>query len=124
MDEDDAQWKEDFKVRFSSDFDRLVAFATNVSEMNKSRDPSPKRELEQPFHNDYHHRASGEYHHQHHQHHHNHHHHRTHIKKDESRKMKSEKSHERDYPADLTHSERRIRMMMEEQSRGNKQHYD
>lgn len=105
MDEDDAQWKEDFKVRFSSDFDRLVAFAT---EMNKSRDPSPKREAEQSsyHHNEYHqhHRTS------------------THIKKDESRKMKSEKNHERDYPADLSHSDRRIRMMMEEQSRG--KHYD
>lgn len=38
-DMDDVQ--EDYKVRVSSDFDRLVAFAT---EMNKSRDTSPKRE--------------------------------------------------------------------------------
>lgn len=100
MDEDETQWKEDFKSRFSSDFDRLVAFAT---EMNKSRDSSPKREIE-TYHNDYHHHRTS-----------------SHIKKDElHRKMKNEKSHERDYPADL--SDRRIRMMMEEQSRG--KHYD
>lgn len=105
MDDDDSQWKDDFKVRFSSDFDRLVAFAT---EMNKPREPSPKREIEpmqmSGYHNDY----------------------RPHIKKDESRKMKSEKSHgHEDYPADLTPSKRLIRMMMEEQQqhRGGK-HYD
>lgn len=102
MDEDESQWKDDFKVRFSSDFDRLVAFAT---EMNKPRDASPKREIEPPqmsSYNDY----------------------RPHIKKDESRKMKSEKSHSlEDYPADLAPSKRLIRMMMEEQHRGGK-HYD
>lgn len=85
IDEDDVQWQEEFKVRVSSDFDRLVAFAT---EMNKTRpDVSPKRESEAYV---------GDY--------------RSHIKKDESRKMKNEKVLE-PYP------ERRIRMMMEEQSR-------
>lgn len=59
--EDDVQWQEDYKVRVSSDFDRLVAFAT---EMNKSRDTSPKRESGPP---DY-----------------------RHMKKDETRKMKNE----------------------------------
>jgi hypothetical protein len=40
-DDMDDDMQEDYKVRVSSDFDRLVAFAT---EMNKSRDASPKRE--------------------------------------------------------------------------------
>ena len=91
MDEDDVQWKEEFKVRVSSDFDRLVAFAT---EMNKTREPSPGPPPQMSGYGDY----------------------RQHMK-DESRKMKSEKSH--DYPADLS-NERRLRMMMEEQSRKNK----
>lgn len=60
--DDDIQWQEDYKVRVSSDFDRLVAFAT---EMNKSRDTSPKREITGPA--DY-----------------------RHMKKDEQRKMKNE----------------------------------
>lgn len=89
MDDDDIQWQEEFKVRVSSDFDRLVAFAT---EMNKTRDTSPKREIDsgppQMGYCDY----------------------RSQFTKDE-RKMKSEKPH--DYPADLS-SERRIRMMMED----------
>lgn len=93
MDDDDMY---EFKNRVSSGFDRLVAFAT---EMNKSRDASPKRELEQAppqmMYGDYMH----------------------HMKKDESRKMKSDKP--RDFPADLS-NERRIRMMMEEQSRKSK----
>lgn len=87
MDDDDVQWKEEFKVRVSSDFDRLVAFAT---EMNKTREPSPGPQM-----------AYGDYRHM----------------KDESRKMKNEKPH--DYPADLS-NDRRLRMMMEEQSRKNK----
>lgn len=97
MDDDDIQWQEEFKVRVSSDFDRLVAFAT---EMNKTREASPKREMEQaPPQMSY-----GDY--------------RPHMKKDEPRKMKSEKVHE--YPADLS-NERRIRMMrMEEQNRKSK----
>lgn len=96
MDDDDVQWQEEFKVRVSSDFDRLVAFAT---EMNKTRETSPKREMDtgppQMGYGDY----------------------RTHMKKDDSRKMKNEKSH--DYPADLS-NERRIRMMMDEQNRKSK----
>lgn len=90
-DDDDVQWQEEFKDRVSSDFDRLVAFAT---EMNKTRDSSPKREMDPgpPQ------MAYGDY--------------RSHMKKDDSRKMKNEKSH--DYPADLS-NERRIRMIMEEQ---------
>lgn len=92
MDDDDIQWQEEFKVRVSSDFDRLVAFAT---EMNKSRDASPPGPPPMAY---------GDY--------------RGHMKKDESRKMKNEKgSHE--YPADLS-NERRIRMMMEEQNRKSK----
>lgn len=96
MDDDDIQWQEEFKVRVSSDFDRLVAFAT---EMNKTRETSPKREMDtgppQMGYGDY----------------------RSHMKKDDSRKMKNEKSH--DYPADLS-NERRIRMMMDEQNRKSK----
>ena len=42
----DDDMQEDYKVRVSSDFDRLVAFAT---EMNKSRDTSPKRESGQDY---------------------------------------------------------------------------
>lgn len=42
--EQDIQWQEEFKVRVSSDFDRLVAFAT---EMNKTREMSPKWEDQQ-----------------------------------------------------------------------------
>lgn len=92
--DDDIQWQEEFKVRVSSDFDRLVAFAT---EMNKTRETSPKREIDSgPQQMNY----GGDY--------------RSHVKKDETRKMKNEKPH--DYPADLS-NERRIRMMMEEQSR-------
>lgn len=96
--DDDIQWQEEFKVRVSSDFDRLVAFAT---EMNKTRETSPKRERETdpgPQQMSY----GGDYR------------SHSHVKKDDSRKMKSEKSH--DYPADLS-NERRIRMIMEEQSR-------
>jgi hypothetical protein len=78
--DDDIQWQEDYKVRVSSDFDRLVAFAT---EMNKSRDTSPKRET-----------GPADYRH-------------SHMKKDEeTRKMKNE------IPADLS-SERRMRMIEE-----------
>lgn len=107
MDDDESQWKDDFKVRFSSDFDRLVAFATEMNKQPRGeRDASPKREMEPSpmsgYHNDY----------------------RPHIKKDESRKMKSEKNNHDDYPADLSPSKRLIRMMMEEhQHRGGK-HYD
>lgn len=91
--EDDDMYE--FKNRVSSGFDRLVAFAT---EMNKSRDASPKREMEQApqmMYSDYMH----------------------HMKKDEPRKMKNDKP--RDYSADMN-NERRIRMMMEEQSRKSK----
>lgn len=79
--DDDIQWQEDYKVRVSSDFDRLVAFAT---EMNKSRDTSPKRETGPADYNSRH----------------------SHMKKDETRKMKNE------IPADLS-SERRMRMIEE-----------
>lgn len=97
IDDDDIQWQEEFKVRVSSDFDRLVAFAT---EMNKTRGESPpKREMDAGSQQ----MGYGDY--------------RTHMKKDDSRKMKSEKSH--DYPADLS-SERRIRMMIDEQNRKSK----
>lgn len=92
--EDDDMYE--FKNRVSSGFDRLVAFAT---EMNKSRDVSPKLEQGPPPQMMY-----SEYMH--------------HMKKDETRKMKSDKP--RDYPADLS-NERRIRMMMEEQSRKSNQ---
>lgn len=96
IEEDDVQWQEEFKVRVSSDFDRLVAFAT---EMNKSRDISPKRETnmepQQIGFNDY----------------------RSHIKKDDFRKMKNETPH--GYPADLS-NERRNRIIMEDHNRINK----
>jgi hypothetical protein len=71
--DDDIQWQEDYKVRVSSDFDRLVAFAT---EMNKSRDTSPKREI-----------GPADYRH-------------SQMKKDETRKMKNE------IPSDLSSERR------------------
>lgn len=92
IDDDDIQWQEEFKVRVSSDFDRLVAFAT---EMNKTRETSPKRDMDsgqpQMSFSDY----------------------QSHIKKDELKKIKNENTH--DYSADLS-NERRIRMMMSEQN--------
>lgn len=92
MDEDDVQWQEninqEFKVRVSSDFDRLVAFAT---EMNKSSNQSPKREMDhKPPHGD----------------------HRSYMRGDEPMPLKIESGH--DFPTDLS-KERRFRMMMEEQ---------
>jgi hypothetical protein len=94
-DDDDIQWPEDFKVRVSSGFDRLVAFA--ATELNRRSDESvsPKREMSYV---DY--RSS-------------------HMKKEDTRKMKNE----RDYPADLSH-ERRMRMMIEENRKSSKHHLD
>ncbi|KAG5680076.1 hypothetical protein PVAND_009603 [Polypedilum vanderplanki] len=95
-DDDDIQWPEDFKVRVSSGFDRLVAFA--ATELNRRSDENcvspPKREMSYV---DY--RSS-------------------HMKKEDTRKMKNE----RDYPADL--SERRMRMMIEENRKSSKHHLD
>lgn len=90
--EDNLQWQEEFKVRVSSDFDRLVAFAT---EINKTRDSSPKRETDMMGSQQYTDFRS-----------------RTRI--DESGKMKTEKSHV--YPADMT-NEKQNRMLIDEQSR-------
>jgi hypothetical protein len=96
-DDDDIQWPEDFKVRVSSGFDRLVAFA--ATELNRRSDESsvspPKREMSYV---DY--RSS-------------------HMKKEDTRKMKNE----RDYPADLS-NERRMRMMIEENRKSSKHHLD
>lgn len=93
MDDDDIQWPEDFKVRVSSGFDRLVAFAaTELNRRSEEGCVSPKREMSYV---DY--RTS-------------------HMKKDDSRnKMKNE----REYPADLS-NERRMRMMIEENRKSNK----
>lgn len=96
-DDDDIQWKEEFKVRVSSGFDRLVAFA--ATELNRrsveESNVSPKREISYV---DY--RSS-------------------HMKKEETRKMKTD----RDYPADLS-NERRMRMMIEENRKSSKHHLD
>lgn len=99
-DDDDIQWQEEFKVRVSSGFDKLVAFAAtelnrrSVEEVNINI--SPKREMVSYV--DY--RSSQ-------------------MKKEESRKMKTE----RDYPADLS-NERRMRMMIEENRKSSKHHLD
>lgn len=96
-DVDDIQWQEDFKVRVSSGFDRLVAFA--ATELNRrsieEERVSPKREIP-PYVEHY--RAS------------------HHMKKEDARKMKSE----RDYASELS-NERRMRMMIEE-NRKSKHH--
>lgn len=97
-DVDDVQWQEDFKVRVSSGFDRLVAFA--ATELNRrsieEERVSPKREIP-PYVEHY--RAP----------------HHSHMKKEDARKMKSE----RDY-VELS-NERRMRMMIEE-NRKSKHH--
>lgn len=96
-DDDDIQWQEEFKVRVSSGFDRLVAFA--ATELNRrsieEERVSPKREI--PPYVD-HYRPS------------------HHMKKEDVRKMKPE----RDYASDLS-NERRMRMMIEE-NRKSKHH--
>ncbi|KAL7039033.1 hypothetical protein ACKWTF_009773 [Chironomus riparius] len=96
-DDDDIQWQEEFKVRVSSGFDRLVAFA--ATELNRRSveegNVSPKREMSYV---DY--RSS-------------------HMKKEDVRKMKTD----RDYPADLS-NERRMRMMIEENRKSSKHHLD
>lgn len=96
-DDDDIQWQEEFKVRVSSGFDRLVAFA--ATELNRRSveegNVSPKREMSYV---DY--RSS-------------------HMKKEDARKMKTD----RDYPADLS-NERRMRMMIEENRKSSKHHLD
>lgn len=98
-DVDDVQWQEDFKVRVSSGFDRLVAFA--AGELNRrsieEERVSPKREIP-PYVEHY--RAS----------------HHSHMKKEDARKMKSE----RDYASEMS-NERRMRMMIEE-NRKSKHH--
>lgn len=97
-DDDDIQWQEEFKVRVSSGFDRLVAFA--ATELNRrsieEERLSPKREI--PPYVDHYHRPS------------------HHMKKEDVRKMKPE----RDYASDLS-NERRMRMMIEE-NRKSKHH--
>jgi hypothetical protein len=103
--DDDVQWQEEFKDRVSSGFDRLVAFA--ATELNRrsieETNVSPKHEM-QPY-ADYR---------------------TTNMKKEEQRKMKSERDsfHNHHHPADLR-NERRMRMMFEEQNRkSSKHHYD
>ncbi len=95
-DVDDIQWQEDFKVRVSSGFDRLVAFA--ATELNRrsieEERASPKREIPPYVPDSY----------------------RHHMKKDDVRKMKSD----RDYASELS-NERRMRMMIEE-NRKSKHH--
>lgn len=102
-DDDDVQWQEEFKVRVSSGFDRLVAFA--ATELNRrsieEERVSPKREIP-PYVEHY--RSSHQQSQQ------------QHMKKEDLRKMKSE----RDYASDLS-NERRMRMMIEE-NRKSKHH--
>jgi hypothetical protein len=101
-DDDDVQWQEEFKVRVSSGFDRLVAFA--ATELNRrsieEERVSPKREIP-PYVDHYHHHPRPTHH---------------HLKKEDVRKLKPD----RDYASDLS-NERRMRMMIEE-NRKSKHH--
>lgn len=98
MEEEDIQWHEEFKVRVSSDFDRLVAFAT---EMNKPNQASPKREIDTVHKS----QASLSD-------------HRAHLNSIDSMQMKIENVHE--YPTDLSRNER-FKMMMEGKSKGRRE---
>lgn len=89
MDDDDIQWQEEFKVRVSSDFDRLVAFATEMNKSNNS-EVAAKREMDlKPQ------VPMGGY-----------------MRNEETMQMKTESFH--DFPTDLS-KEKRYRMMMENQ---------